>query len=106
MVTPSGVSGAGDLPRPLALGQNYPNPFNPRTTIAFELDRAGPVKLQVYDARGRLVRTLADEQREAGAHSVSWDGRDDRGQGSAAGVYLYRLEAGGETLQRKMTLIK
>ncbi len=105
-VTPTGISGAGELPTPLALRQNFPNPFNPSTTIAFALERSGPVKLQVYDARGRLVRTLVDEAREAGAHSVAWDGRDNGGRSSAAGVYLYRLDAGSSSLQRKMTLLK
>jgi hypothetical protein len=105
-VTPSGPSDAGDLPGPVALEQNYPNPFNPSTSIAFSLDRAGPVKLRIYDTRGRLVRTLVDEPREAGPHRVTWDGRDDRDRGTAAGVYFYRMDAGGQVLQRKMTLIK
>ncbi len=106
VVTPTGVSDAGDVPTPVTLRQNFPNPFNPRTSIAFSLERGGPVKLRVFDTRGRLVRTLVDETREAGQHTVAWDGRDNRGRGSAAGVYLYRLEAGGRTLQNKMMLLK
>ncbi len=106
VVTPTGVSGAGDVPSPLALDQNYPNPFNPETRIAFTLEHAGPVKLRIFDPRGRLVRTLVDGSREAGPQLVAWNGRDDRGQTAAAGVYLYRLEADGRAIERKMTLIK
>jgi hypothetical protein len=101
-----GVSAAGDVPGPVTLAQNYPNPFNPRTTIAFNLQKAGRVKLQVYDLRGRLVRTLVDEPRGAGEHRVVWDGLDRQGSGSAAGMYFYRLETGGEVMQQKMTLLK
>ncbi len=90
----------------VALDQNAPNPFNPNTTIAFSLPRRGPVKLQVFDVRGRLVRTLVDEVRAPGRHSVVWDGTDDAGVGAASGVYLYRLTAAGEMRQNKMTLVK
>ena len=75
-------------------------------TIAFNLSGSGPVKLQVFDARGRLVRTLVDESRPAGPHRVSWDGKDNGGRSAAAGVYMYRLSAGEFTQQRKMTLLK
>ena len=105
-ITSQGVSAAGDVPAPVVLGQNFPNPFNPRTTIRFSTSRSGPVKLQVYDLRGRLVRTLVDESRPSGPYSEVWDGRDSRGAGSAAGIYFYRLEAGGQVLQEKMTLLK
>ncbi len=104
----SGASAADDLTPAagLTLAQNYPNPFNPTTTIAFNLPTAGRVKLQVFDVRGRLVRTLLDEQRDAGNHSVMWNGRDDRGAAAASGMYLYRLQAGGQTQQRPMMLVK
>jgi hypothetical protein len=90
----------------LWLGQNEPNPFNPSTTIRFGVPVAGRVSLRVYDVAGRLVRTLSDENRVAGEHGVSWDGRDDRGAALSAGVYFYRIAAGEETLTRKMILLK
>lgn len=105
-IVSQGVSPVGDTPRAVTLAQNYPNPFNPATTIAFDLPARGPVKLQIFDPRGRLVRTLVDEVRAEGEHRVTWDGRDDRDRTSAAGVYLYRLTAGGTVRQEKMTLIK
>jgi len=105
-VVSSGLTPAVDVPMPVSLAQNRPNPFNPKTSIAFSLDRDGPVTLRVFDARGRLVRTLVNETRAAGQHVVDWDGRDDAGRREAAGVYLYSLEAGGTSVQRKMTLVK
>jgi photosystem II stability/assembly factor-like uncharacterized protein len=105
-VAASGISSVEETPAVRALDQNYPNPFNPSTTIAFRLDSNGPVKLQVFDARGRLVRTLVDAERAAGPHRVTWDGRDNGGRTAAAGVYMYRLAAGDFIQQRKMTLLK
>ena len=105
-VTGTVVTGADDTPRLVALAQNYPNPFNPSTTISFNLPRSGQVKLQVYDARGHLVRTLVDGRAAAGPHTEVWDGRDNSGRQSASGVYMYRLTAGELVQQKKMTLVK
>jgi len=87
--------------------QNSPNPFNPRTRIFFRLNTADAVTLRVYDESGRLVRSLlADETMPAGEHDLTWDGTNDAGTAQPSGVYLYRLESGGETLSRKMVLLK
>lgn len=97
----------GDTPTPgVVLHACSPNPFNPRTVIAFETATTGQASLRVFDAAGRLVRTLVDGQRPSGSHSVAWDGRDATGRMAAAGVYLYRLEAGGTVRSRAMTLVK
>ena len=89
-----------------ALTQNQPNPFNPSTAIGFSLPEAGAVSLHVFDVNGHLVRTLASGPHAAGAHTVSWDGSDDRGQAAPSGIYLYRLTASGATATRRMTLLK
>ncbi len=93
-----------------SLDQNHPNPFNPATTISFNVSvDAGsltPVSLEVYDVRGRLVRTLIEREVESGNHSVVWDGRDDRGDISRSGVYLSTLKVAGKTFVRKMVLIR
>jgi len=88
------------------LHQNYPNPFNPETTIAFDLDQAGPVRLTVYNILGQQVANLVDGFRSAGTHQVRWDGRDSRGFRTATGVYLYKLDVGGSTVVRKMVLLQ
>jgi hypothetical protein len=87
------------------LFQNQPNPFFPETRIAFELPRAGSVELRVYGADGRLIRTLLKEQRPAGRHTVSWDGRDDAGGTVAGGVYFYELKASEVEESRRMILL-
>ncbi|MCZ6766301.1 MAG: aryl-sulfate sulfotransferase [bacterium] len=92
--------------RSLTLGQNHPNPFNPKTVISYQLPEAGFVELMVYDAGGRLVRTLVQENMPAGAKEVTWDGHDDAGNQVSSGVYFYRLTVGTQTLTRKMVMIK
>jgi subtilisin-like proprotein convertase family protein len=94
------------LPQALALNRNFPNPFNPQTVIGFAVPQAGPVKLAVFDLRGRLVTTLVDEAMTAGHHQAVWRGQDDRGQQVASGTYFYRLTAGGQTITDKMLLLK
>ena len=83
-----------------------PNPFNPRTNIRFELPDDLPVHLQVFDLRGRLVRTLVDAPLTAGRQEIAWDGRDQAGRNVGAGTYLYRLEAGEFTGAGRMLLVK
>lgn len=99
-------TGAGDLPALTELHANHPNPFNPETTIEYSLALAGPVRIRVFDTAGHLVRTLVDGAEAKGAHRVVFDGRDDRGQQLASGVYLYRLDTALTTQSRKMVLLK
>lgn len=89
-----------------SLDQNVPNPFNPETSIPFSLSREGRVTLRIYDASGRFVATLLDENRGAGEHVARWDGRDARGRASSSGVYFVRLESNGATQTRKLVLLK
>ena len=96
-----------DGPLVSALHPNVPNPFNPTTTIAFDLARAGYVRLEVFDVGGRSVRVLVDEVRPAGRnHRVVWDGLDAAGARASSGVYFYRLVAGDLTATRKMIVVK
>jgi hypothetical protein len=77
--------------RPILAMFASPNPFNPSTTIAYSLPSAGDTTLRIYNTRGQMVKTLVHEQLEAGNHSVTWDGMDDKGKPVASGVYLVRL---------------
>ena len=95
-----------DLSLRFALQQNYPNPFNPSTRIRYELPRRAEVSLRIFDQRGRLVRTLLEEEQGAGRKEVLWDGRAQNGARVASGIYFYRLKAGDALAQRKMTLVK
>ncbi len=95
---------APSLPRELSLAA-YPNPFNPATTIRFTVPRAGPVDLAIFDVRGRRVTTLRSRWVDAGDHSVEWDGRNDRGERVASGVYLCRLRTDGREVTRKLVMV-
>ncbi len=84
-----------------------PNPFNPHTTIQFHLPARGVVSLALYNLRGQVVRTIAQEHSlEAGRHTLVWDGRDAQGRSVASGMYLYRLTVGEQALVRKIILLK
>jgi len=97
-------------PTDFHLSQNYPNPFNPTTRIQYTVGtkqtQPVPVSLKIYNVLGQLVRTLVDEEKAAGSHRVTWDGRDDRGQELSSGVYLYRLEIENLRVSRRMLLLK
>jgi hypothetical protein len=106
----TGLESQSGLPKVYSLSQNYPNPFNPSTTIAFDIPAISGekqfVNLTVYDIRGRCVRTLINSDLEPGSHKIRWNGRDDRGQSVASGIYLYTLKAGEEIFTRKMIVLK
>lgn len=88
------------------LRPNHPNPFNPRTTLRFRLTTPGEIRLEVFDAAGRRVRTLARGPVSEGEHAVVFDGRDDAGRPLASGVYRYRLSAAGVDQGRSMVLVR
>lgn len=90
----------------LRLSPCYPNPFNPQTNVAFSLERREHVRLTVHDLRGRCLRTLLDESRPAGSHSLVWDGRDGSGRSVASGSYLMRITAGHQIRHTRATIVK
>jgi len=94
------------LPGRFALDQNYPNPFNSNTVIRFTLPRRAEAGLSIYNLAGQQVATLAEGSREAGTHTVRWDGRDNGGRELASGVYLCRLQAGTHVRNRKLLLLR
>ena len=100
---PTTVSMPATAPRLLG---NHPNPFNPDTRIVFELPRQMRVRLAVFDIRGRLVKTILEEQRDAGRQEATWNGQDNHGGSAASGVYLYRLETEEGAFTGRMTLGK
>jgi hypothetical protein len=104
---PSGsLAVEGTLPTALALAAPAPNPARSLTTLAFALPRAARVRLALHDASGRLVRTLVDGAREAGAHTAAWDLRDEAGRAVGAGLYFATLEADGRRLTRRVMTLR
>ncbi len=87
-----------------------PNPFNPVTTIDFSLAADGRATIRVFDAAGRVVRTLVDREVEAGPHAIVWNGTTDSGARAASGVYFVKMETTGHTdtfrATRKLVLLK
>ncbi|MDP2365252.1 MAG: T9SS type A sorting domain-containing protein, partial [Ignavibacteria bacterium] len=90
------------------LSQNYPNPFNPTTTIRFNIPEAGNVKLTLFNILGQEIRTLVNEYKESGVHTINLNASELN-----SGMYIYQLtihsdkiEAGSFTQTRKMTLVK
>ncbi len=94
------------LPRVYSLSQNYPNPFNPTTMIKYSLPEAQHVTLEIYNSLGEKIRTLVNSARDAGNHTVQWDGLNSSGRSTASGMYLYKITAGKFTSVKKMLLIR
>ncbi len=96
-----GVEEVDGLPTVYALEQNYPNPFNPSTTIRFSIPEAGNVKVSVFDALGREVAELLNEELTPGNYDVNFNASS-----LSSGIYLYRIQASDFVQVKKMILIK
>ena len=101
------------IPLDFALGQNYPNPFNEATQIDYQIGINDPivagettVEFEVRTLTGGLVRHLVEGLASPGLYSVSWDGRDERGERVASGMYYYVLRVGPIAHAKKMVFIK
>ena len=95
------VKSSVHLPESFTLTQNYPNPFNPSTQIQFSVAHAGFVSLKVYDMLGREVATLISRDLSPQSYSVTWNAAD-----LPSGVYFYKLDAEGNSVTKKMILMK
>jgi hypothetical protein len=103
------LPGQQAAPPPLAalrLLPNAPNPFQDTTTLHFEAPASGRATLRVLDVRGRLVRTLLDEDPGRGERSLMWDGRDGQGRLMPSGTYRLRLEQGGSAVERRAVRVR
>ena len=94
------------IPLEFKLYQNYPNPFNPTTQIKYDLPEDQFVNITIYDVMGRKVRSLMNDSQTAGYHSLRWDAKNDIGEGIAAGMYIYNIQAGEFRAMKKMVLLK
>ncbi len=95
------LSASATVPDEFGINSVYPNPFNSSTTIRYGLGKPAPTRLALYDLSGREVRTLYEGNRQAGFHSVNLNAND-----LSSGVYFVRLEASGQTISRKVLLIR
>lgn len=88
------------------LQQNIPNPFNTTTTIGFNLNEAGYVKIIVYDIKGEHIKTLISCILQSGKHNVIWDGKNDDGIAVNSGIYFYKVETENIVKIKKAVLLK
>jgi flagellar hook assembly protein FlgD len=106
-LTVSGTANQNNIPvATTELMANYPNPFNPQTAISFSLAETGHVKLEIYNTKGQLVKTLAKQLLPKGQYSYVWQGKDGKGNHVASGIYLYKLTTSNHSRTRKMMLLK
>jgi len=85
----------------------YPNPFNPLSQIRFETKQPASVSVQIFDARGSLVRTIAaDEPTAPGLHIMAWNGQDATGQPMASGTYFARVRTSGPVTQTDHAVVR
>ena len=89
-----------------ALKGNFPNPFNPTTNIAYSLKETAKVKIEIYNLKGQLVKTLVNDTQPQGEHRVTWNGKDQRGNSVSSGIYLYKMQVGDYTSVKKMMMMK
>ena len=87
------------------LYSNYPNPFNPSTTISFNLQEKGEIKLEIYNIKGQKVKTLVSSNLRKGTHSFIWNGVDNSGKLVGSGIYFYKLNVNGKTEAVKKCLL-
>jgi len=97
---------SGEVPKSFSLGQNFPNPFNPSTKIRFQIPAIagttrGAVSLKIYDALGREIVTLVNEELNPGTYEIEWNAAK-----YTSGVYFYRLTSGDFSQTRKLVLVK
>jgi len=100
------LTAADEPPAPVELHQNYPNPFNPATTLTYSVLEKCNVTLKIYDISGTCIASLVDGQREKGSYAVEWNGKDEKGNSLASGIYLCKLAAGDQTISKKMVLLR
>ncbi len=85
---------------------NYPNPFNPETTIQFSIPVKGKVKIDLYNIRGQLIKSLLSANMEEGMHSISWKGLNQNQEPVASQVILCRMQYQGGNYTKKIVLMK
>lgn len=104
----SGVVGVGEPPAAAAgLALRVPNPARGRVDLALTLPVAGPLRVEIFDVRGRLVRRLLDTPAAAaGPLSLGWDGRDERGAPAASGVFHARVTSAAGALERTFVRLR
>ncbi|MBN2611125.1 MAG: VCBS repeat-containing protein [Bacteroidales bacterium] len=102
----TGITLSKGIPQKFELVQNHPNPFNIQTSIRYQIPEKSNVILKIFNISGQEIRTLADEEKEAGFYNLFWNGEDNHGRIVASGIYIYKIQAGNFTQFKKMIILK
>ena len=94
------------LPSQFKLNENYPNPFNANTVISYELPVQAHVRIVIFSMTGRQVIELVNQTQKAGAHKVTWNGKDEENIDLPSGIYFLRIQAGPFSADQKLTICK
>ena len=97
------------IPTSSVLYQNYPNPFNTTTDIRYHISNETSNQhytLRIYNLLGQEIKTLVNELKEPGFHTVTWDGKDNLGDDVSTGLYFYLLSVGDLIAMKRMVLLK
>ena len=107
-ITTYDVNSVTTHPEEIKLHQNYPNPFNPETRIDFDIPKTDKVKLVIYNTLGKEVKTLLDDELQAGKYSTTWNGKDNMNNKVSSGIYFYQITFGNnvQSITKKLILIK
>jgi hypothetical protein len=100
------ASAGNAVPVVFSLSKNYPNPFNPTTNLVVGLPMAGHIDVTVYDVLGQKVKTLMNEDRAAGFHTLEWNGLTENNQSASSGIYFVKLTSGKFNAVQKIMLMK
>ncbi|MCD4665375.1 MAG: T9SS type A sorting domain-containing protein [Bacteroidales bacterium] len=90
----------------LTTGKNYPNPFSYSTNIDYTLNESGNVRIEIFNAKGQIIKVLVDEGQLQGNYSVKWNTTDNNGNFLDNGFYFYKIRTGNLTISEKMILLK
>ena len=104
--SPSDARDGSPLTQRLQLFPSRPNPSSGHSQVALALPEAGHARVEVFDAGGRLVRTLLNDEMPTGYHVVTWTGQDDAGRSVASGLYYFRLSTAQGALQRTTVVLR
>lgn len=106
IIVNNGVSNENDTQELIVSKSSYPNPFSQTSAIDIQAKRAQHIQVAIYNLKGQLIKTLADETFAQGMHNISWDGRDQNGNKCSNGVYFYKVVTPEKTFSSKTILIK
>jgi hypothetical protein len=94
------------VPKNFGLENISPNPFLAKTVIGFAIPKECKVDLAIFNASGKMVRSLKSQTLKAGSYRVSWDGKDEQGVNVIAGVYFYTIKTEGYKGTKKLVLMR